>query len=1020
MKKLALFAFIYSRLMALPVWFEPNQGQAHLSVQFQSRNIYLRATSAAIHIDGSPIVFTLEHANANAKAEPLDPLPGVSNYYLGNDPKKWRTDVPHFARVRYHDVYPGIDLVYYGNKDAQLEYDFVVKPGADSGAIRIAYNRQVLADSSGDLVISRLRQRRPKVYQAGREIECKYIVRDDTHVELALSRYDHNAPLTIDPVIDYSTYLGGNAQDVAADIAVDSSGNMYVTGSLQSPQYPNLNPFQQASETAQLMVIAKVAAAGNALIWYTYVGGTALNDAEKIALDSSGNSYVAGFTSSTDFPTRNAAQPVFGGGSENAVIVKVDGNGKLVYSTYLGGDNQERAQGLAVDATGAAFVSGFTWSIDFPVKNALQPTTTGRPDAFLAKLSPAGDHFLFATYLGGSAADYGQRVDLDSSGNPVVVGSTSSTDFPLVHPLQPALGAVTGSPVAGFITKFSSAGDKLLYSTFLGGGSLYSSLYQVKLDASDNIWVAGQVTGPGLATKNPIQASFAGGEWDLQIAEVSAIGDSLLFSSYFGGSNIEIATGMTSDSAGNIYISGFTYSKDFPVKNSLQPFASATQGFADDTFLVDISSGGTLIYSTVIGGHGDNRNGAVAVDAHGAVYLAGSTSALDFPLKNPLQASYGGGPYDMYIVRLAPETAPSSLFITSPASIPFRYVIGDPVPPSKTVSVTNSGGAVSFTPSSTAAWLNVTASSAVTPATLTITVNPTGLNPGTYTGSIQIDPQSGVQVNFSVLGAAPTVTAISPASVPVGSGTTVLTISGSGFQSGAVVQLNGGALPTTFVDTGTLQITLDKSNLTQPATVSFTVVNPQSTPSNAVILTIGPPAPAFTAAGVVNAASFAGGSVAPGEIISIFGINLTANVTFDGAPATLVFSSSTQVNVTVPYSVAGPTTVLQMGASLVQLQVAPSAPGIFAAVSAGDNIVVLYATGCGALTTEDLPRCALPVSVTVNGEPASVLYAGIAPGLVQGANQINIQLPADITYGQLTIVLTAGNSSSMPFRFTLP
>ena len=438
MKKLALCAFIYSRLMALPVWFEPNQGQAYPSVQFQSRNIYLCATSAAIHIDGSPIVFTLEHANANVKAEPLDPLPGVSNYYLGNDPKKWRTDVPHFARVRYHDVYPGIDLVYYGNKEGKLEYDFVVKPGADPGAIRIAYSRSIVADSSGDLVILRLRQRRPKVYQAGREIKCKYIVRDDTHVELALAQYDHNAPLTIDPVIDYSTYLGGNAQDVASDIAVDSFGNMYVTGSLESPQYPNLNPFQQASGTAQLMVIAKIAAAGNALIWYTYVGGTAINDAERIALDSSGSAYVAGFTSSTDFPTRNAAQPVFGGGSENAVIVKVDGSGKLVYSTYLGGDNQERAQGLAVDSTGAAFVSGFTYSVDFPVTNAIQPTTTGRPDAFLAKLSPAGDHFLFATYLGGSAADYGQRVDLDSSGNPVVVGGTSSTDFPLVHPLQPS------------------------------------------------------------------------------------------------------------------------------------------------------------------------------------------------------------------------------------------------------------------------------------------------------------------------------------------------------------------------------------------------------------------------------------------------------------------------------------------------------------------------------------------------------------------------------------------------------
>jgi len=256
--------------------------------------------------------------------------------------------------------------------------------------------------------------------------------------------------------------------------------------------------------------------------------------------------------------------------------------------------------------------------------------------------------------------------------------------------------------------------------------------------------------------------------------------------------------------------------------------------------------------------------------------------------------------------------------------------------------------------------------------------------------------------------------------VPVGSGTTVLTISGSGFQQGAVVQLNGGAFPTTFVDSGTLQITLDKSNLTQAATLPFTVVNPQSAASNPVIFAIGTPAPVFTAAGVVNAASFAGGPVAPGEIITIFGTNLSGGVTFDGTPATLVFGSPTQVNVTVPYSVAGPTTTLQMGTSSVQLQVASSAPGIFAAVSAGDNIVVLYATGCGALTNDGLPRCALPVSVTVNDEPAQVLYAGIAPGLVEGANQVNFVLPADIQSGTISIVWTVGNTSSKPFSFTLP
>jgi uncharacterized protein (TIGR03437 family) len=358
--------------------------------------------------------------------------------------------------------------------------------------------------------------------------------------------------------------------------------------------------------------------------------------------------------------------------------------------------------------------------------------------------------------------------------------------------------------------------------------------------------------------------------------------------------------------------------------------------------------------------------------------------------------------------------------MVTPATLLFRYVAGGSLPAPQTVTIASSS-ASAFTPTSSANWLKFTSSGTTTPATLSVSADPASLQPGVYTGSIQIDPQTTIQVNFSVLAPGPVVTGISPAVIALGSEATTVTITGSGFQPGATVQLTSGvALVTKFIDSGTLQITLDKPSLAQPVTLSFTVVNPLSAPSNPITLTIGTPVPVVTAAGVVNAASFTGGPVAPGEIISIFGTNLTSSVTFDGIPATPVFSSPAQVNVTVPYSLAGPTIILQMGGTSLQLQVAQSAPGIFAAVSAGDNIVVLYATGCGALTNDNLPRCALPVSATVDDEPAQVLYAGIAPGLVQGANQINIKLPDDITTRPLTIVLTAGDASSKPFSFTLP
>jgi uncharacterized protein (TIGR03437 family) len=1022
MRKVGLFAFIclHARLIALPLWFEPNQGQTSPSVQFQSCNIYLRATSAAIRIHASPIVLTLEHANAKARAEALDRLPGVSNYYLGNDRKKWRTGVPHFARVRYHDVYPGIDLVYYGTAQEKLEYDFILKPRADSSVIRIAYNRPVRRDSNGDLLIAGLRQHRPKVYQDGREIACDYIVDHEHRVQLALAKYDHAESLTIDPVIEYSTYLGGNGNDFAKGIAVDASGSAYITGWLESPKYPNLDPFQQTSGTGRDIVVAKFTPAGDALAFYTYVGGSGLNSGEAVTLDASGNIYVTGFTQSVDFPTKNAAQPNFGGGFENAVIFKLSPAGKLVYSTYLGGNNQERAFGIAVDATGAVFVSGFTFSIDFPTTNAIQPRVAGRPAAFLAKLSPTGDQFLFSTYLGGSGRNYGSGLTLDATGNPIMVGETESIDFPLQNPLQSSLLSQHGSPFNGFITKLSSAGDKILYSTYFCGAA-QSALSKIALDSSGAMYVLGTTTTSGFPVKNPIQATFGGGLTDLVIAKLTPAGDSIVYATYFGGNDEEIALGLAVDAIGNVYVTGSTDSPDFPTKNSIQPFVGSTHSFKDDAFVVHISPSGSLLYSTIIGGNGSDAGTGIALDSQGRVYVTGPTNSDDFPTKNPLQAAFGGGPDDMFYLRLAPETAPPPPFNASPATLQFRFVIGGPTPSPQTVSVTSAGGGpLSFNPSSTVSWLKFTPSSGTTPATLISSVDPSGLNPGTYTGSIQIGSQTSIQVNLTVLASAPAVTGISPTSVPVGSETTVITISGSGFQQGAAVQLNGVAFPTTFVDSGTLRITLDKSNLTQAATLPFTVVNPQSAPSSPVTFTIGTPAPGFTAAGVVNAATFTGGPVAPGEIITIFGTNLSGGVSFDGTPAMPVFASPTQVNVTVPYSVTGPATVLQMGASSVQLQVAPSAPGIFAAVSVGDNVIVLYATGCGALTNDDLPRCALPVSVTVNGEPAQVLYAGIAPGLVQGANQINIQRPDGIASGQLTIVLTAGDVSSKPVSFTLP
>jgi uncharacterized protein (TIGR03437 family) len=309
-------------------------------------------------------------------------------------------------------------------------------------------------------------------------------------------------------------------------------------------------------------------------------------------------------------------------------------------------------------------------------------------------------------------------------------------------------------------------------------------------------------------------------------------------------------------------------------------------------------------------------------------------------------------------------------------------------------------------------------------------MNLSGLPVGNYTAQVTLTPASGtpavVDVALSVLGQRPVLTAVEPSFVAVGADDLIVSIRGSGFATDARVLVDGilwTVTPVQFVDGSTLRFSMPKSYFSVEYNHAIAVQNPNSDPSNVLSVAVGIAAPVFSEASVTNAASFTSGPVAPGEIITIFGANLDAKVTLDNIPATLVYSSATQVSVTVPYSITGPTTILRSGSSApVTLLVAPSAPGIFTAVAdpANAGIVTLYATGCGTLTSDSLPRCALPISMTVNGQPADVLYAGIAPGLVEGANQINIRLPNGIGTGPLRIVLQAGEAASKEFLFTLP
>jgi hypothetical protein len=461
----------------LPLSFEANHGQTDGKVKFLSRgsgyNLFLTATEAvlslrkpqpkdkaaqgsALHKADKPepatvVAMKLVGANPDPKITGASQLPGKVNYFMGNDPKKWQTNIPTYARVRYTNVYPGIDLVYYG-QGQKLEYDFIVAPGADPEAIALCFGQTPLKiDQNGDLALDtkggELRLQKPFIYQdidgARKSVPGGYVLHPvknekQTHrVGFKVAAYDRTRALVIDPVLVYSTYLGGSYYDYGQGIAVDATGSCYVTGETQSTDFPTQDPLYPNYAGNWDVFVARLSPAGDALVYSTYLGGSSNNVGSGIAVDATGSCYVTGGTFSTDFPTHDPLYPN-NAGRRDAFITRLSPAGDaLVYSTYLGGSDYDRGSGIAVDATGSCYVTGDTSSTDFPTQDPLYPNNAGGDDAFVTSLSPAGDALVYSTYLGGSNIDRGQGIAVDATGSCYVTGDTSSTDFPTQDPLYP-------------------------------------------------------------------------------------------------------------------------------------------------------------------------------------------------------------------------------------------------------------------------------------------------------------------------------------------------------------------------------------------------------------------------------------------------------------------------------------------------------------------------------------------------------------------------------------------------------
>jgi len=616
----------------LPLHFEANQGQTHQDVRFLARgsgySLYLTAGEAVLVLTqpnpdakrdlrstperlgtqarGTPVVVRMSLVGAAPK--PLlsgrEELPGKANYLIGKDPAKWRTNVPTYAKVHYRAVYPGIDLVYYGNQ-RQLEYDFVVAPGADPERIVLGFQggERLEINAEGELVLhaggGALRQQKPVIYQeingVRTRIEGRYVLKDAHRVGFQVAAYDQSRPLVIDPTLVYATYLGGSISDDGYGIAVDAAGSAYVTGLAGSTDFPTASPLQAAYGGGGDAFVSKLNAAGSALLYSTYLGGSGEDYGYGIAVDADGSAYVTGQTTSTDFPTVNPLQAANGGGVSDAFVSKLDATGSaLLYSTYLGGSGRDGGSGIAVDADGSAYVTGQTTSTDFPTVNPLQAASGGGADAFVSKLDAAGSALVYSTYLGGSGGDGGAGIAVDAAGSAYVSGSTSSTNFPTANPLQAASG---GGLTDAFVSKLNAAGSALVYSTYLGGSSRDAGR-GIAVDAAGSAYVTGWTTSTNFPTASPLQSAKAGFT-DAFVSKLNAAGSALLYSTYLGGGfGDNYGLGIAVDAAGAAYVTGRTNSADFTagctapctvLNATLNNGARTPPPYASDAFVAKIA-----------------------------------------------------------------------------------------------------------------------------------------------------------------------------------------------------------------------------------------------------------------------------------------------------------------------------------------------------------------------------------------------------------------------------------------------
>jgi hypothetical protein len=490
-----------------------------------------------------------------------------------------------------------------------------------------------------------------------------------------LPEYDGSRPLVIDPTLDYSTYLGGSGRDQGFGIAVDSTGNAYVTGETTSANFPITPGTVQSFFSGGFFpdaFVAKLNAAGSALVYSTYLGGNGRDQGFGIAVDTEGNAYVAGATFSTNFPTTPGALKRLLGGIEDAFVAKLNPTGSaLVYSTYVGGSSTDFALGIALDAAGNAYVTGGTHSADFPISPGAFQTSLpgGVDDVFVTKMNPTGSAIVYSTYVGGAGSDEGFGISVDASGSAYVAGETTSSNFPTS---PGAAQAAYHGGQDGFVIKLDTGGIHLAYGTYLGG-TAFDQAKGIAVDPGGNSYVTGDTTSANFPTTPGVLQPLSGGSDDAFVTKLNASGSAFVYSTYLGGTGFDFGESIAVDSTGNAYVTGGTKSGNFPKTSDA---AQATLAGSDDVFISKLNAtGSALIYSTYLGGTGLDDGFSLAIDSTGATYVTGVTASANFPTSSGAPQRVLGGGMDAFVVKIPGSAAPPT--ITCPANIMMTTAPGE-------------------------------------------------------------------------------------------------------------------------------------------------------------------------------------------------------------------------------------------------------------------------------------------------------------------------------------------------------